>query len=564
MEEHGETARPVWPILLLFAGAVLPVAGFAVAGMLHGHSYLFDRAWMVETDALIAQGHFPPRHLPGLWGGIGGYDMFFYGPFPFWVASGVRQLFCASCEPMRVFAATAGLGLSLSILAFYLFARRFTAPLPAAIGAVVFGLLPYHLMVDWVWRVAVGEFWAYAFLPLVAAGMDAVLSERRLAPTVAVGFAGLCVSHLPTALLTAHVFPVVFLAWAWTRRDVPGEVLAAFGRLALLVATGALLAAAVWLPAFVLIDDVSPEALYDFYHSGENWLIGPTMTLVEPLLFSATLLCFVLSALVVLWFTRLPADRRPPRAALWAVVPLVVTFVLMTQLALPLWKYWIIAKVQFPWRLLVFCDLAAGLAAAILAREALARRVAPPLAVAALAGLLLVDLGYLAMRHDTREVTSNPVFADVQQGAAEYLPPPLFAEIVRRSGAPDAIFIRSGVDFPAYLDEMKAEARGFTEFTLGPRTATAVPEPGATEMLLPMAWWKHWQGSTSAGPVALAPDARFGVTLVRMPDDSAIAGPVTLTLPFLPSERLGAWLSLAGLVLLIAISAARIFRRTAP
>lgn len=550
----------LWYGFLLAAPLVM-----ALAGTPFGHSYNLNMSWFGQVDALLVGGVFPPRDLPGLWGGLGGLDFFFYGPLPFWFASVLRHSVCFACSPDTAFALAAGVALSASVLAFQVFAQRFVTAPAARIGALVYALLPYHLVADWIWRQAVGEFFAYVFLPLIAAGIDVVLRERRFSPVLPLALAGLAVTHLPTLLLAAHVFGVVVVVWAVRERSDPGAVAGAFLRLILLAVLGAAMAAAIWLPAMALIGEVSGGELYTGPLVATLWLVGPGATSPHRVLTAGLVCVLLINALIILKYLLLARPSRSPALTLWCLVPFVTCLVLMTTLSRPLWEHWIIAKVQFPWRLIAFCDLAAGLAAVWVAQFVPVGKRVPEgfVWVALLAAASMVALA--------RQTFEKPGYSTAEAvamrtiGALEYLPPTA-VEAVRSSfpvAASDRdIAIRESGD----LSHLVAEAsRGASTFVLSSRHASAVPESGATELVLPMFYWRFWEGRTAdRKALELSPDPTLGIVRARRPDGAPIVGRVELVLPWLPSERLGAWLSAAGTVIWLLLLLAGRRRRIAP
>lgn len=100
----------------------------------------------------------------------------------------------------------------------------------------------------------------YVFVPVVAHGMLTAIRDRRMGLAMPLGVAGLMLAHLPTTLLAAHVFAATVLVHALHDPCAAGQALP---RLAVMGLAGAALAAPFWLPAIVLLADVSPQALYE-------------------------------------------------------------------------------------------------------------------------------------------------------------------------------------------------------------------------------------------------------------------------------------------------------------
>ncbi len=201
------------------------VIAFLLMGFPAGHSASFNYPWAAQYVQAFGLDALLPRHLPGLWAGLGGYDFFFYAPLPFWLDAAVVSPLCVGCSTEAAFVLTTALIWVASSVTCYLFLRRYFGARHAVFGAIGYAVLPYHLVIDWFARQAIGEFAAYAFIPLVAFGFDALRLKEPRGWVLSLGVAGTALCHLPTALLAAHVFGVVALAMLWhklRRQQQPG------------------------------------------------------------------------------------------------------------------------------------------------------------------------------------------------------------------------------------------------------------------------------------------------------------------------------------------------------
>lgn len=534
---RGWSAPGPLGVLIALIGVVL----FAAIATPNGHSYGFNMSWLVAFDAALGEGTLYPRHLPALWFGLGGLDFFFYGPLPFYVAAGPASWLCGGCTPQTVFGLTGGLLWAASGLAFWYFARRFLAPWPAFWATLFYVLMPYHLGIDWIVRQAAGEFAAYVFVPVVAVGLLDAMEARRVGPLLALGFAGLLFSHLPTALLAVHVFAIVLLAWGIRR---PGALPAAAGRGLVLGLAGLALAAVYWLPAVALLPDVSPDALSIDALSPTSWFLLGTDILPDTLLKAAILssLVGVLAAAALAVVLSQGSERE--RLALWALLPAGIALLLNTSASAPLWEHWIIGRVQFPFRLTVFSDLAGALAGGVLVsimlRAAGQRRLLSVAGLAALGLSAVVALPLLPARIlDGIGQRGTPV---TMTGAPEYLPPVFYDPLET---------VLSGEDAPIWeMTRLVRErvAAGRYEGTLAvesaPRHWTAAPA-SAGPAVLPIPYWRHLRAEAGGVPLTLEPDAATGLVSLDVPSG---AREVALWLPRHWSERAGLAASFAGLL----------------
>jgi len=355
-------------ILCCAAAAAAYVAFMIYAGLPSSHSTRFNYAWLVGYTEAFQSGAMLPRFLPTLNGGIGGFDFFFQGPLPFWLTSAVAVPLCPDCLAETPFIATiAGLSI-LGSWGVYLLCRRFFGHAPSAAGAIFYALLPYHLWVDWIFRQAATEYAAYAFLPFIALGVDQLRQQQRRGGAIVFGVLGTVLCHLPTALLAAHVFGLLALANIFHVSTPPEARLRLFGNYVLWSALGVLLGSLDWLPALALLPHVSTELLYSPYFTATNWLFGPQTNWlfgggpnpVDPETFLYKIIAFMFGAII----SGIAAFRTRGVLRMIIVLPVLLTLFMNTTLSTFLWEHWIIQKVQFPWRFMVFTDLATALAAA--------------------------------------------------------------------------------------------------------------------------------------------------------------------------------------------------------
>lgn len=527
-------------ILFLFAVFCVFLLGFLATPI--GHSYKYNLPWLVGFEDALRSGAIYPRHLPALWSGAGGLDLYFYGPLPFYLAAGPARLICLTCSPQTVFGITGGLLLAGSTIAFYPLARRFLPATSAVAAAVAYALMPYHVAIDWCLRQAAGEFAAYIFVPLVAAGMIAVLREGRISLSLPLGFAGLILSHLPTALLMGHVFGLIFLVWAiGNPRKAPAAAL----RLAAMATVGLALAGLYWLPAVILLDSVSSWVLFEPHLKPTNWLLFDGAAAPDPATAHVVTACLAVGMVVagLGLIMAPPADRRS--LLLWIGLPVLLSALMTTDLARPVWEHWIIDAVQFPWRLMVFVDMSAALAVGVLA-GCLSR--GPRARAGALLGLTLLALGFVVLTAlmaepigDGFATRDDPVRV---VGATEYLPAPFFDPIARAVVEDGRPAWRSLDDVERTLAEARERASGYSDLAIRPSAWTVVPA-AAGPVTLPIPYWRFMEARTDGGePVALAPSDDLGLVTFAAPQG---ASRIEIRLPRHWTEQVGLGLSLLGL-----------------
>jgi len=534
---------------LAVAVAVAVLVLFVALGVPPGHSAALNLSWSRHfTEALSWSAPYP-RHLPGLWAGFGGNDFFFYAPLPFWLVAVLVAPLCAGCGAETEFVLGAALFLALSGLTCHAFLRSFFSPGAAAVGALVYVILPYHLLLDWVARQAVGEFAAFAFLPLVALGVERLRRGRGGGLALSLGVAGTALSHLPTALLAAHVFAILCLFLILGGNGPARHRVTLFALVVWRAGLGLMLAALYWLPAIVLLDRVSPDLLFTPYFEPWNWLFGAGTDPLGEGFVAGVVICLVGAAPILL------AALVHARGAtlVWIVVPIAVALGLNLWLAEPIWRHWIISKVQFPWRLMIFVDLATSVAAATLVACAVGR--AGRLTLMAVAIAAAIPYALLSRSIDLVGPPHPATGGGITWiGAMEYLSPETVEAVLRRLGQAEITYFDM-VPVARTMAEMAGDFRaaglGGEVIDRGVRSITLRPQPGQDVLSAPVLYWDLWRAEGPDGaPLRLRANESYGTIDIQAPEGGFGGGPVTLRLARHWSEWTGLGLSCVALILL--------------
>lgn len=145
----------IFTILPLFASGFFPV---------HDDTQV---ARVYEMKTALQDGMFPVRWVPDL-GYNYGYPIFnFYGPLAYYVG-GFLNLF--GFDSLVATKLMIGLGTLLAGVFMYLFAKEFWGKFGGIVSAILYMYAPYHALNIYV-RGAIGELWAYAFVPLAFYGI---------------------------------------------------------------------------------------------------------------------------------------------------------------------------------------------------------------------------------------------------------------------------------------------------------------------------------------------------------------------------------------------------------
>lgn len=175
----------------------------------------------------LKDGQFPVRVVEHL-GYDYGYTIFnFYAPFSYYVGAGFVLL---GFSPVVATKFMIGIGIVAAGIFMYLFAKQFWGRVGGVVAGVLYVYAPYHAVNVYV-RGAIGEMWAYAFIPLLFYGFyklyrslrdDGKLESKEQKSHVwkyititAVGFAGVILSHNLTAMMVTPFLGLVFVVFSF-------------------------------------------------------------------------------------------------------------------------------------------------------------------------------------------------------------------------------------------------------------------------------------------------------------------------------------------------------------
>jgi hypothetical protein len=342
------------PRLLSLAGlaavAVLLLAPSLLLGTLPSNNSPQNIDWARQFAGQFGAGNLYPRWMPLSFDGLGSPTFYFYPPLPYWL-DGLLDVATGHLLPVEyrlsiVFA----LLLWLSGVSMHAFLRDLPiSRLAATLGAVAYMAAPYHLFDHYI-RGVLAEFAAYTMLPLVALGIRWAATRHRFGiPLLAAAYGGLILCHLPTALLVSITMVPAYALYHRRAALVP---------CALGLAWGVALGAAYLVPALRLQPFISAEQLWAPAYQPQNWLLLVAPTTFQPhadfmvVIKSIAGGCALAAAGVLLL-------ARRGEAALWSALAL-ACLALIAGLVPYFWQVVpLVAKVQFPWRLLVVVEFAA-------------------------------------------------------------------------------------------------------------------------------------------------------------------------------------------------------------
>ncbi|TDG28061.1 hypothetical protein [Paracraurococcus ruber] len=541
---------------LVFGLALLSIVlGVPLYGAMLGHDADFAVNGVHMLSASWVAGEFWPRWMIDTNYGLGGTTYYSYPPMAHWSGAAMSRLL--GLNAADAVSLTMALWRLLSVLTAWLWLRRHVPPGAALCGAAFAALLPYAALVNpWI-RFAYAETAAAALLPLLLLAIERAADGRRSEGIagLALAYAALALTNLPTCALAAHLGPLYALGYAGRR----GLVRTILGGIA-----GALLAACFLVPAIGLLryanaaDVFNP--LWRFNMLGYSAPSRYVLVVWGSGVLMAGLGAWLLPTAIGRGFG--PPGGWPGR---WQVLqrrglPRALAllgaagFLLSTVVALPLW--WGLPQLsatEHPWRTYGhLVPVVAGLAALAVARglrPGWLLAIGVPLALLPPAFLLArVSLGYQGWQHFLPSAERLAIAHEHYRAYSwEHLPAP--------AAAAGWATIAGGGAEPYARPE---EPPGTERLTNGFRIPHAV-----APFRLPQFWFPSWEARDALGEVPLraSPEGFLEVAANRPVNDLVVRIRPTL------HERVG-WLvtlaTAAGLLLLRLQRAARAWRTAQP
>jgi hypothetical protein len=202
---------------------------------------------VIVMGKALREGQFPVRWVSDLGYGYG-YPIFnFYGPLPYYFGG---CLYALGMDAVIATKIMFFVGALLASVFMYIALTPIVGVAQAILASVFYMYAPYHAVQIYV-RGAVGEYWAYAFIPLLFYGLWGVrnTSNRRHILVGGIGLAGIIVSHTITGFVVTcglGIYTVVLLALGAMKKRSVVDVMS----LIRFILLGVGLSAFFWLPAF--------------------------------------------------------------------------------------------------------------------------------------------------------------------------------------------------------------------------------------------------------------------------------------------------------------------------
>jgi hypothetical protein len=350
--------------LVLLIGAALLLAPSLAVGTLISHSSPQNLTWAAQFADQFRAGVVYPRGLPDSFDGLGSPTFYFYPPIAFWVDALVSAATFDALSVSHRLSFSSLLLLWAAGLAMHAWLKaEATSPRAALYGALAYMAAPYHLF-DHYYRGAYAEFAAYVVLPVVALSVRQIADARRFGPILfACAYAALPMAHLPTALLiSVTALPMYVLYRGW-RLGAAKPAVGFFVRCALSGALGLGLAAVYLIPALSLQKWIPAETFWASYYHVDRWFLFTPQRWPPPIDMMQIIVSFAaaygIAAIGVVAVLAQSGIERWWRseAIFWASV-CIVCLLLIAGVLPWFWQIPFVAKVQFPWRLMIVVEFA--------------------------------------------------------------------------------------------------------------------------------------------------------------------------------------------------------------
>ena len=515
-----------------------------------GHSLANNLVWLTSFDAGIWRGEIYPRWLPGLWYGAGAPDFFFYGPLPFWVSSTLGRALCWQCDVSGLLNAGTLVVLALSGIGYFLFASRFVGRSEALIAGGLYIILPYHLMIDWGVRQALGELAAFSIFPFIAYFTTGLFRRARLSGIgLGLSVAALIFSHLPSVVIYAVVLVPMTAYFSFRHTHRWNERLSFLARAAVFSFMGLGLAALYWLPAFVLLSDVASQTLWQTAFNWSHWLFFDGLP--EPNEALTMLLKIWLVGITIIMAFMAPRLVKNEEVAVWVLLPLAIGWIFMTPLSWPFWNALpFLQAIQFPWRFMMMAEFGVPLAIAVLVskqRVVLLATSAIVIIISVLSGFGGYQLSHI-MGVPQQIVDGN--VAD-HLSAWEYLPKTAFEPIMKLTGGKRDALRADWSANPGELAQasISPAAKVNVQQLSSRHWVVDLGQGEAQHVIFRQFQWKLWkaQDLATGQEIRLSAEPKFG--LIEF-DVSAGTKKISIDLDWHWSEKIGLLISLISAVAL--------------
>lgn len=321
----------------------------------------------IETKEFAKQfwnGEIYPRWLKDFNGGLGSPSFFFVPTFSRFAVVWLEPLI-GRWDPNGFYITGFGAWLSFVLAGWttYLWCRTFAQPAGSFVGAALFTVLPYHLVVNLYTRGAMGEMWANVWPPLILFAQMKMMKGARFAfPLLAFSYGCLVMNHLPTTL----GFSIVPIIAGWLLSPVELRFKVTFQTIIAMI-LGVSMAGGYLGPAMMDQQKAYLELMIEgMFQYDKLWLFRWDSILQSQMRLMLLTIATLIPMLLLLWtlLKRVPEPNTRRQVYLLAFMLLYGIF-MSSQLSWPLYLLFKpLQMLQFPTRFLqIFVVPVAGITA---------------------------------------------------------------------------------------------------------------------------------------------------------------------------------------------------------
>lgn len=308
--------------------------------------------WIKHFVGQLLQGDLVPRWLYGMQGGFGSPIFYFYPPVAYYAAALFAPFLLIDSQGWYLIFGSAWLALALSMLACYAYLIRHMAHKAALWGALLYLLLPFHLIIDLHFRFALAELWAFVWLPLLLWEAEMMMAgKRRGMIGFAFATAGLALSHVPSLVLCMPLFVgYVLLATPAAHRIRRTLEAIVAGILGMGIAGYFLV------PAWLLKSQIHLEVAQEgHFHFSNHFLFRLDVApIVRFFVYPLNGLVLFIVGIAVIAYIQMWRKKTLTANSHALMLLIAISFIMMTPLTEPLWQHIsILQNTQFPWRFMV-------------------------------------------------------------------------------------------------------------------------------------------------------------------------------------------------------------------
>jgi len=326
---------------------------------------------MYEMGKSLSAGMFPVRWVEGLGYGYG-YPIFnYYAPFPYYVGGLLDIAGFTSLVSTKM---ALGFGMMLSGVTMFYLAKKYFGTAGGVVAAVIYVYFPYHAVNLYV-RGAVGELFAYAFLPIIFLGLSKLIdtNDKKISESIivvsifSIGIFLVAISHNLTYLMLLIILaPVTLLSLFFTKNKSKFLLLVASS-----IVLGSLMASFYIVPAFVEMGFTNVRSqvgggadfrdhylcISQFWESGWGFG-GSTIGCLDGFsmrLGKTNILLFIISLALVAFSIVKNKCKSQEKVAVLAFVLTFIAILLTLPLSRLFWEsISYMEYVQYPWRFINF------------------------------------------------------------------------------------------------------------------------------------------------------------------------------------------------------------------